>query len=135
MELGSCRDPIEKVKFSDLQISPVHYRLEVDIGGGGHITICFIPVHAGGVKEGGHSKGVQDLVPGGMLLDEGVQQPDVDHDGLRHRLSSQQGQRDFQGEFSQRGKSGPLLLLSTKSQIDQQKWTTFVINICFITNI
>ena len=58
--------------------------LEVDIGRGGHITICFIPVHAWGVEDGVDSKSVDYLVSGSVFLDEGLKGPDVNHNVLRH---------------------------------------------------
>ena len=58
--------------------------LEVDIGRGWYISICFIPVHAGGVEDGGYSESVDYLVSGGVFLDEGVQGSDVEHNVLRH---------------------------------------------------
>ena len=57
---------------------------EVDIGRGGHIFVHFMPVHSGGVEDGGYGESVDYLVSVAMFLYEGVQGPDVEHDVLRH---------------------------------------------------
>ena len=46
--------------------------LEVDIGRGGHISVHFMPVHAGGVEDGRYGESVDYLVSVAMFLYEGV---------------------------------------------------------------
>ena len=73
---------IQEVELLNLEVGLVHHVLQVEVGGGWHITIHLMPVHGWSVEDGGDSEGVVNLFGLSMISGGGVEQLDVGHDAL-----------------------------------------------------
>ena len=86
LKFRSSSNSIQEIELLDLEVDPVHHVLQVEVGGGWHITVHLMPVHRWSMQYGGDREGVVNMFGLGMVSDGGVEQLDVGHDVHRDRF-------------------------------------------------